>query len=79
MKTCITCREEKPDGEFYSGRNQCRVCRIKAAQEYRKNGPKCLELTDPAAVWATRPMGSSRYWPQMGEWLMGDIDEMPVS
>ena len=81
MKTCFVCNEEKPDSEFYTGRNRCRSCAIANSQANKSSAPKaqeCFVLSDPAAVWATKSMGGT-YWQQAGEWMLGDLDEMPVS
>lgn len=34
MKTCIICNSEKSLSEFYSGRNQCKVCFIDKKKRY---------------------------------------------
>jgi len=36
MKTCSKCGEEKDVGEFYTGRNHCKVCVIAHQLEYNK-------------------------------------------
>tara|TARA_Y100000296_G_C5051910_1_gene195276 strand:- start:44 stop:655 length:612 start_codon:yes stop_codon:yes gene_type:complete len=35
-KTCITCGEVKPIGEYRKGRNQCKACRAEYSKQYSK-------------------------------------------
>jgi hypothetical protein len=37
MKTCKTCQETKPDGEFYRNRRVCRICYVGACKEYQED------------------------------------------
>lgn len=78
MKTCSRCGQEKLSSGFARDkkaadglRRDCKDCTSTAA----KHGD--IELVDPAAVWATKPIGQT-YWQQAGEYMLGDRYEMPV-
>ena len=36
-KTCITCGEVKPIGEYYKGKNQCKACKAEYMKQWRQD------------------------------------------
>lgn len=51
----------------------CKDCRRGNVSQSQKGQP--IVLSDPAAVWATKPMKDT-YWQQAGLWMLGEVDEI---
>lgn len=75
MKWCGHCKKERLSSSFARNASQpdgletwCKDCRRGNLSPAQRGTP--IELTHPAAVWATKCIGQT-YWQQMGEWMMG--------